>query len=380
MQGWRKNHEDAQVFECSCGGPEPGGVFFVLDGHGGTAAATHSRSILQEVMVPLAQRSTLSSDAAKEELHRIFLQTDQRLRALVPAEERSGTTVVGALVTRTSASSYCIHLAHAGDSRAVVCADGRLCGTEDHKPARPDENKRISCAGGFVEAGPMGGPMRVDGTLAVSRAFGDFHFKPGDKAPEDCKVTPMPDVQTVYASSGDWILIACDGIFDVFTNEEVRDFIAPRLAESSPEKPVDGGEICQDLIKSSLDKGSKDNCTAMLIHLLPGSSDKPYERTLDPGGFTNATSIDIRQRYLDFFVAEGFMEEAELYKEQASVGRQASYASTASLSSKEEAASPAAARQIALTQALKAMKSSRQIQNAWRASRSKDDSGSDDAG
>jgi serine/threonine protein phosphatase PrpC len=45
--------------------------------------------------------------------------------------------------------------------------------SEDHKPTREDEAKRIRDAGGFVINN------RVMGELAVSRAFGDVDFKKG---------------------------------------------------------------------------------------------------------------------------------------------------------------------------------------------------------
>lgn len=48
-----------------------------------------------------------------------------------------------------------------------------VCLSEDHKPGREDEAKRIRDAGGFVING------RVMGELAVSRAFGDVDFKKG---------------------------------------------------------------------------------------------------------------------------------------------------------------------------------------------------------
>ena len=45
--------------------------------------------------------------------------------------------------------------------------------SQDHKPVREDEAKRIRDAGGFVINN------RVMGELAVSRAFGDVDFKKG---------------------------------------------------------------------------------------------------------------------------------------------------------------------------------------------------------
>lgn len=64
-------------------------------------------------------------------------------------------------------------MSNAGDSRAVISTkDGRAIPlTQDHKPKHPKEAQRIKNAGGYVENG------RVNGSLALSRALGDFNFK-----------------------------------------------------------------------------------------------------------------------------------------------------------------------------------------------------------
>ena len=64
----------------------------------------------------------------------------------------------------------CINI---GDSRAVLSRKGRAVSLSvDHKPYSPAEQQRIKEAGGFVSLN------RVQGKLAVSRAFGDFFYKP----------------------------------------------------------------------------------------------------------------------------------------------------------------------------------------------------------
>lgn len=370
MQGWRKTHEDAHIFECSCGGPQPSGVFVVLDGHGGRNAATYSKDILKELLVPLMQHGALDRSTAEGELRKAFIQADEQLRAKLSPDDRSGTTVVAALVTHTSDNSYCIHLAHAGDSRALVCAAGEVIASEDHKPSRADETERIRAAGGFVDHGALGGgPLRVDGSLAVSRAFGDFHFKPSDRAPENYKVTPLPEVRTVSAAPGDWILIACDGIFDVYSNEEARAFISERLVDGAL---PDGRTVVQELLRSCLDKGSKDNCTAMFIQLRPNGVVKPTEHTLDLGGYSSVAHADVRKKYFDFFEAEGFPEAVG----NSSAHEISNAASTTGATCQTPSSTSEASRDqlVAVAQALRAMKSSRQIQNAWRKHREKPDS------
>ena len=62
-----------------------------------------------------------------------------------------------------------IFCANAGDSRAVLSRKGEAVGlSEDHKPNVPEEEARINKANHFVS------DDRVDGNLALSRAFGDF--------------------------------------------------------------------------------------------------------------------------------------------------------------------------------------------------------------
>ena len=66
---------------------------------------------------------------------------------------------------------------HFGGSRFASCVEfcdfaGKIsvC-TVDHKPANPPEMERIQNAGGSVLI------QRVNGSLAVSRALGDFEYK-----------------------------------------------------------------------------------------------------------------------------------------------------------------------------------------------------------
>jgi len=71
------------------------------------------------------------------------------------------------LITRTE-----IICANAGDSRTVMACRGTAKDLSvDHKPDNPEELKRIENSGNFVSEG------RINGRLALSRAFGDFEYK-----------------------------------------------------------------------------------------------------------------------------------------------------------------------------------------------------------
>lgn len=79
-------------------------------------------------------------------------------------------------------------VANIGDSRAVLSRDGNAIPlSTDHKPDLPTEKNRIQKAGGFVKLG------RVNGTLSLSRSFGDFQYKHFSKRPyEEQTVISLP--------------------------------------------------------------------------------------------------------------------------------------------------------------------------------------------
>mmetsp|Transcript_59017 Transcript_59017/g.116894 ORF Transcript_59017/g.116894 Transcript_59017/m.116894 type:complete len:428 (+) Transcript_59017:64-1347(+) len=308
MQGWRRTHEDAHILRCEVRGAEDAAVFAVLDGHGGHVAAHVASTILEDRLTQFASRGSLDAATAESELQSTFIEADAQLRRHLDAGDSSGTTVVAAVITRPRPSEYCVHLAHCGDSRAVLFSNNQLICSEDHKPDRPDETDRIEAAGGMVF--PIGaGPMRVDGALAVSRALGDFHFKPPQTAPACCKVTALPEVQTVTnCAPGDWLLLACDGIFDVMQNEDVHGFVSSRLDAANPGS-TDGGAILVELLEHCLERGSKDNCTACLVQLCAISSFESTTRELLQGPWATAAP-DVRSKYAEFFEAHGFQVEA----------------------------------------------------------------------
>ena len=76
-----------------------------------------------------------------------------------------------------------LYVANAGDSRAVLCRDGKpLDMSKDHKPDDDGEKKRIERAGGFVSDGRVNGIIINNlGNLSLSRALGDLEYKKDPK-------------------------------------------------------------------------------------------------------------------------------------------------------------------------------------------------------
>lgn len=220
MQGWRVNMEDAHTHILSMTPEDPSASFFaVYDGHGGAKVAHYAGNNLHKKIV----NHEAYREDIPEAMREGFLQLDSDM--LVDPEMRdelAGTTAICVLIKDNK-----LFCGNVGDSRAVSCVNGRVdILSLDHKPSNELESKRIVAAGGWVEFN------RVNGNLALSRALGDFVFKRNDKknALEQI-VTAYPDIQ--MRDLGDdleFIVLACDGIWDVMTNEEVVDFVRCRIA------------------------------------------------------------------------------------------------------------------------------------------------------
>jgi serine/threonine protein phosphatase PrpC len=227
---------------------------------------------------------------------KVLLHSSHRL--VVKPDEDPGCTALVVILT-----PQFIVCANAGDSRAVYSRSGHraVALSYDHKPDDEAEKRRIYRAGGSVHVG------RVEGDLAVSRGLGDYRFKDTDvveagtdcfypsddsesssasslgessqermkndkyntpdkkktKTPHDHMVTPIPDLM-VYSreeEQDEFIVLACDGIWDVLTNQECVSTVAKIFQEG--ESNV--GLLCEEVLDFCLEKGSKDNMTVIVI-------------------------------------------------------------------------------------------------------------------
>ena len=126
-------------------------------------------------------------------------------------------------------------VANAGDSRSVLSSKGNLFGMSiDHKPDMEVEKKRILEAGGFVTDG------RVNANLNLSRALGDLEYKQNTKKkPEEQLIIALPDCKRKELTKDDeFLLMGCDGIWEMLPGQEILDFINSKLKEKTPLKQI----------------------------------------------------------------------------------------------------------------------------------------------
>ncbi|XP_070230060.1 protein phosphatase 1L isoform X3 [Bos mutus] len=171
----------------------------------------------------------------------------EMLEKLTVSYDEAGTTCLIALL-----SDKDLTVANVGDSRGVLCdKDGNAIPlSHDHKPYQLKERKRIKRAGGFIS---FNGSWRVQGILAMSRSLGDYPLKNLNV------VIPDPDILTFDLDKlqPEFMILASDGLWDAFSNEEAVRFIKDRLDE-----PHFGAK---SIVLQSFYRGCPDNITVMVV-------------------------------------------------------------------------------------------------------------------
>jgi len=290
MQGWRVEMEDAHcaIISLNSLGLKDWSFFAIFDGHAGSKVSKHCAEHLLESIcatddfknalkgnpeasssndndsknsVPITSNASstgLSEEAVKSGIRNGFLVLDEKMREMaemVSGEDRSGSTAVTALVSPTK-----IFFANCGDSRGMLVRNNAVFFTTlDHKPVNPLEKERIQNAGGTVMI------QRVNGSLAVSRALGDYEYKQVEgKGPCEQLVSPEPEVSEMerHREGDQFLVLACDGVWDVMSNEELAEYIHSRMRLTS-----DLSEICNQVVDTCLYKGSRDNMSIIILGL-----------------------------------------------------------------------------------------------------------------
>jgi len=138
-----------------------------------------------------------------------------------------------------------LYTANVGDARIVLSRGGRaLRLSYDHKGSDESEGRRIAHAGGLILNN------RVNGVLAVTRALGDSYMK------ELVTGHPYTTETIIEPSTDDFLILACDGLWDVCSDQEavdlIRDVTDPQAASKL-------------LVEHALGRFSTDNLSCMVV-------------------------------------------------------------------------------------------------------------------
>ncbi|KAL6237260.1 hypothetical protein BDW75DRAFT_89593 [Aspergillus navahoensis] len=163
-----------------------------------------------------------------------------------------------------------LYTANVGDARVILCRSGKaLRLSYDHKGSDENEGRRIANAGGLILNN------RVNGVLAVTRALGDAYIKDLVTGhPYTTETVIQPDLD-------EFIILACDGLWDVCSDQEAVDLIR---------NVSDAQEASKILVDHALARFSTDNLSCMVIRLNADRHREVANRAVDLAGSESSTS------------------------------------------------------------------------------------------
>lgn len=209
-------------------------LFGIFDGHGGNDVVKY----IKDRVPDLIRQNLIDMCPIELTLKNAFSKADEELKFY--DSDNIGTTATIVLIKDNK-----IYCANVGDSKAFVLFDKTYKQiTKDHKCNDEEEANRIKENGGKIIKN------RVMGQLILTRTLGDLYVK-------KFGVINTPDISvTDIGSNVKYVIIASDGVWDVIDLKTL-------MTMSQANKPV--GEFCQDIVALSINKGTKDNVSCIVI-------------------------------------------------------------------------------------------------------------------
>jgi protein phosphatase PTC2/3 len=233
--------------------------FAVFDGHGGNQSAKYcAKHLYPNLLQELKKKSDPDC------FNSAFKKTDLDL---ISKSIDDGTTACTVLILEDS-WKFRIFCANVGDSRCILIQKNEVHRmSHDHKPTEPKElqrisNSKLSVARGRIQLG-VG-----KGSIGVSRTFGDIEYKSiPNLVYEEQPVIAIPEIKNISIKKGNskniWLVIACDGLWDVMSDEDVKQFVM---------KGEKNGKSLMTITKELVDfaifeKESTDNVTVTIVKI-----------------------------------------------------------------------------------------------------------------
>jgi len=246
----RKTMEDEHVIIDGFGGHEDWGFFAIYDGHGGRAVVEFVAHQLHQNLMDEIK----GGGDVREAIAKAYTKTDQQI--IEKQINKAGSTAVTALIywkEENGKREKMLCVANIGDTNAVLRRQNgevKVLTVEHNAAKNEKEVQRIQEGGAFVVNG------KVAGSLSVTRAFGDLELKKWVISDPHVKSLKLQDTDT-------HLIIACDGLWDVVTFQEVIDNMWNNYQAGKKDPNV----LSEILVKLALDKGSKDNVSVMVVEL-----------------------------------------------------------------------------------------------------------------
>jgi protein phosphatase 2C family protein 2/3 len=247
----------------------------VFDGHGpdGTMMSKRTSNMFQRILT----HRTITYPIPSEYIVTISDRIQSGLSSKTESKS-SGTTALIVIVYWDEEHETCrMQVINTGDCRALLNRDSMgIQLTRDHKPGSFQEKNRINALlkryKGRTEAVHRTAKLELDRAkdwricgLSVSRAYGDLEATP--------YLSHRPDYFNNYTlgSRDSFLMLGCDGIWDVFSTTDISDFVMEKMIPhpktgrpvlADPSKSI-ATAICEEAIK----RGSMDNVSCIIVFI-----------------------------------------------------------------------------------------------------------------
>ena len=220
-------------------------LFELFDGHGGDYVAKY----LQQNFDTIYRKNlSLTPSDIEDALRTSFFEIDDKLNSLHTPDVGSTGCVVH--VVKPSPYSIKVYCANVGDTRCSLISPTKIKRLSyDHRACDSKERERVISLGGTIKND------RVDGTLMLTRVFGDFDLKTKG-------VTCNPDITCTNINieeKNQYLIIACDGVWDILTEDDVRQIVM--FGKNTAE------DICREIMKKTLLNNAFDNLSLFVVKL-----------------------------------------------------------------------------------------------------------------
>ena len=227
--------------------------YAVYDGHGGKFVS----KFLSENLPRYFTHPKIKYPLTKTYVNKIYDNLEDTLKKKYTKQATDcGSTCLVVCNYKNEGKQY-LNIINTGDSRCVLCRNNiGIALTKDHKPNWVDERRRINKLGGIIKKD--GNVYRIN-DLSVSRAFGDL---------ESSKyVTHRPELYkyTIKDKLDKFIIVACDGLWDVVSSQDAVNFVLENCYNVSMKRINQRMNIARKLAEYAISMDSGDNVTCIVV-------------------------------------------------------------------------------------------------------------------
>ena len=215
-------------------------LFVVADGMGGAAGGAKASKLAVEILEE-EWKTTPPSGFSSELVRKWLMQAVNKANEAIFDERESSALVKGmgtTVVVGVQTDSDMLEIAHVGDSRAYLLREGEsVLLTNDHSVVQ-----EMVRAGRLTEAQARTNPYKN----LITRCLGHERKVEIDQIPVELKPK-------------DWIILCSDGLSTVLLDDQICEIVGQK---------ADPKQICDELVKQTIEGGAPDNVTVVVIHYL----------------------------------------------------------------------------------------------------------------